>query len=97
MTILASLIFLINNILGAYLFVLIARVVLSWLIGFGVLNDSNKLVAIIHDAAAALIDPVLNKLKSVLPFLAVGPLDLSPVVLYVLIQVIQIVLIGIVL
>ncbi len=97
MSIVASLVFLVNNILGAYLFVLIARVVLSWLIGFNVLNPSNKLVAIVHDAAAALIDPVLAKIRKVLPFLVIGSIDLSPVVLYFVVQVVQIVLVGMVL
>lgn len=97
MTVLATLVFLVNNVLGAYLFVLIARVVLSWLIGFGVLNGANGLVSGVHEIAAAVVDPALAKMKKVLPFLVVGPLDLSPVALYFLIQALQIVLIGLVL
>lgn len=93
---LTSLVVLINNAIGAYIFVLIARVVLSWLIGFGILNESNKLVSVIHTAAAALIDPVLDFLKKHVPFLVVGAVDLSPVALYLLAQVVQIGLLSLV-
>ena len=96
MTTVAAIVFLINNILGMYIFVLMARIILSWLLGFGILNSSNKFVALIHNASAAMVDPVLAKIRKVLPFLVVGGMDLSPIVLYFLIQVVQIVLIGIV-
>lgn len=93
---LTGLVVLLNNAIGGYIFVLVARIVLSWLIGFHVLNSSNKLVSLIDGIAGALVDPVLAFLRSHMPFLVIGSFDLSAIVLYFLLQVVQLGLLSLV-
>lgn len=96
MVFLKGLVLLINNALGLYLTLIIARVIISWLINFSILNPSNKIVSVIDEVIGALVDPVLNLLKEYLPFLVIGSIDVSPVVLYFLVQIVQLGLISLV-
>lgn len=94
---LTTLVVLLNNLLGAYLTLIFARVVMSILVDFKILNGANAVVAFIHDATAALVDPVTSKLTSLMPFLVFGSVDLSPVALYILVQIVQALLLSLVL
>jgi len=96
MTFLSGLILLVNNVLGFYLTLIVARVVLTWLINLKILNGSNKLVGLVDSIAGALVDPAMNLLKKYMPFLVIGSIDISPVVLYILVEVVQIGLISLV-
>jgi YggT family protein len=83
-----ALFWLINEVLSLYLLVVLAAVILSWLIAFGVVNRfSNRLVANVDDALRALTEPALRPIRSVLPNL--GGVDISPIILFLLVGFIQ--------
>lgn len=72
-----------------YLYVLIVRIVLSWF----PISESSPLMPVVR-ALGAVTDPVLKPLRKVLPPLNLGGMgiDLSPVVLCVVLEVILLVL-----
>jgi YggT family protein len=68
--------------LDLYWWVLIASVVLSWLIGFNVVNIRNDMVRSIWTAVEALTEPVLRPIRRFLPNL--GGIDISPIIVLLL-------------
>lgn len=62
-----------------YTYLVIANVVMSLLFQFKVIDWANQTVRQIWNAVAALTEPVLQRIRAVLP--ATGGLDLSPLVL----------------
>ena len=70
---------LIAMILSLYQFIIIAMVVMSWLIGFNVINRHNQIVDMIWRTLVALTEPLLGPIRRALPNM--GGLDLSPLVL----------------
>ena len=75
------------QILKLYSYVVIANVIISWLIAFNVLNTQNRFVYSILEFTYRLTDPILNKIRRFLPNL--GPLDISPIILLLLIWFIE--------
>jgi YggT family protein len=78
------LIWLVDTVLGLYTFVIIAAVVSSWLIAFGVLNIQNHLVRQIVYTLNALTDPLFRRVRKIIP--PIGGLDLSPIVVLIGVQ-----------
>tara|TARA_B100001167_G_C16706505_1_gene274259 strand:- start:193 stop:486 length:294 start_codon:yes stop_codon:yes gene_type:complete len=74
-----SLFYLLIQILDLYWWIVIVNVIISWLIGFNVLNTQNRFVFMIFDFTNRLTNPILNKIRNVLPNF--GTIDASPVVL----------------
>lgn len=64
-----------------YIFIVIARALISWVNP----DPYNPIVRFLHSAT----DPVLYRLRRLLPFLQAGAFDLSPIVLLILLSVIQ--------
>ena len=62
-----------------YTYLVIANVVMSLLFQFNVIDWSNRTVRQIWNAVAALTEPVLQRIRAMLP--AMGGLDLSPLLL----------------
>lgn len=82
-------IFLIN----LYINVVIAAVIVSWLIAFGVVNRHNEFVYMIGRALNALTEPVLRPIREVMPDF--GGLDISPIVLLIILYFIEsVVIVG---
>jgi YggT family protein len=77
-------IWLVDTVLGLYTFVIIAAVVASWLIAFGVLNTSNQVVRQIVQVLDALTEPLFRQVRKVIP--PIGGLDLSPIIVLIGIQ-----------
>ena len=73
---------LIDTVIQLYIYVLLASVILSWLVAFNVINTSNRAVYVIGDALHRLTEPLLGPIRRILPNL--GPVDISPVVLILL-------------
>ena len=69
----------ISYLITLYTYVVIAAVIMSWLIGFNVINAYNPIVRSIWQSVTALTDPLLKPIRRVLPNM--GGLDLSPIVL----------------
>ncbi|OYU77561.1 MAG: hypothetical protein CFE32_05230 [Alphaproteobacteria bacterium PA3] len=78
---------LLNTVLGLFLWVVIAGAVMSWLVAFDVINLRNRFVATIYDTCERLTTPLLNPIRKVIPNL--GGVDLSPVALIIGIQFLQ--------
>ena len=74
-----SLFYLLIQILDLYWWIVIINVIISWLIGFNVLNTQNRFVFMIFDFTNRLTNPILNRIRNVLPNF--GTIDASPVVL----------------
>ncbi|RLB73777.1 MAG: YggT family protein [Deltaproteobacteria bacterium] len=64
-----------------YIFIIIARALISWVNP----DPYNSIVRFLHSAT----DPVLYRLRRLLPFLQAGAFDLSPIVLLLLLSVVQ--------
>jgi YggT family protein len=71
-------------VVGLYIFVVIAAVVVSWLVAFGVLNTYNHLARWLIHALAALTEPVFRQIRRIIPTL--GGLDLSPLIVIIALQ-----------
>ena len=80
--------YLVLQILKIYSYVVIANVIISWLIGFNILNTQNRFVYSILELTYRLTDPILNKIRRFLPNLCI--LDISPIILLILIWFIEI-------
>ena len=78
---------LILEIISLYEYVVIAYIVVSWLISFGVINTYNRFVAQANDVLYRLTEPVLQPIRNLLPNL--GGLDISPIILFVLLRFLQ--------
>ena len=78
-----SLFSVIDQILGLYWLVVILAAVLSWLVGFGIINRSNQLVAMIYEAVWRLTDPIFSYFRRFLHYL--GGIDISPIIVLLII------------
>ena len=74
-------IWLILEVLTIYFWIVIAMVVMSWLVGFNVINAQNQFVRQVHYFLYRLTEPLLGPIRRFLPDL--GGLDLSPMVLLI--------------
>ncbi len=72
-------IWLILSLLKIYFYVILVMVIMSWLIGFNVINGANPYVRQISYALHRLTEPLLGPIRRFLPDL--GGLDISPIVL----------------
>ncbi len=70
---------LIDMALQFYMLVVFVMVIMSWLIGFNVINRHNQVVDTIWRMVIALTEPVLRPIRNMLP--SMGGLDLSPLIL----------------
>ncbi len=64
-----------------YIFILVARALVSWVNP----DPYNAIVRFLHSAT----DPILYRMRRLLPFLQVGAFDLSPIALLFLLSVVQ--------
>lgn len=69
----------ISYLITLYTYIVIAAVIMSWLVGFNVINAHNPMVRSIWQAISAVTDPLLTPIRRMLPNM--GGLDLSPIVL----------------
>ncbi|HEX3486712.1 MAG TPA: YggT family protein [Micropepsaceae bacterium] len=74
-------------ILQLYTYVIIAAVIASWLVGFGIVNSYNPIARSVLRALYALTEPVFGSVRRMLP--AMGGLDLSPLVVLIIIFFLQ--------
>jgi YggT family protein len=77
-------IWLILTILDIYFWVILIAVIMSWLIGFNVINGANPYVRQISYALHRLTEPLLGPIRRMLPDL--GGIDISPIILLLALQ-----------
>jgi YggT family protein len=66
---------------------IIASVVASWLVAFGVVNTRNDVVYRVLDILNRVTEPMLRPIRRLIP--AMGGLDLSPMILLLIIYVLE--------
>jgi YggT family protein len=74
-----ALFWLIDQVIGLYITLVIVQVVLSWLVTFNVINTGNRFVYMVGDFLYRITEPALKPIRRLLPNM--GGIDLSPVVL----------------
>jgi YggT family protein len=74
-------------ILNLYTYVIIAAVIASWLVGFGVINSYNQFARSVLRMLHALTEPVFGPIRRIVP--PTGGLDLSPMIALLLIIFLQ--------
>ena len=73
--------------LNLYLWLVIAAAILSWLIAFNVVNTRNDFVAAVTRFLFGITEPVLRPIRSFLPNF--GGIDISPIILFLIIILIE--------
>lgn len=89
---LINIVWLIDQLIGLYIFVIIVGVILSWLVAFNVVNTRNRFVYLVGDFTHRLTEPALAPIRRFMPDL--GGVDISPVVLILLLYFVRRVLCG---
>jgi YggT family protein len=87
------LILLIQLAVKLYFWVIVVTVVLSWLIGLNIVNGYRPEVRAVQRVCWQLTEPLLRPIRERLP--PIGGMDLSPVVLLLGLQLVEILLIKI--
>lgn len=88
-----SLITVILMAINIYIWFIIGSAILSWLVAFNVVNTSNRVVYMIGDFLYRVTEPALRPIRKIMPNL--GPVDLSPIVLLLIMFFLQSVLTGV--
>lgn len=73
--------------LDVYLWIIIAYVIVSWLVAFGVLNAGNPKARQVTELLERLTDPVLKPVQKYIP--PIAGIDLSPIIVIVGIQILK--------
>jgi YggT family protein len=81
---------LLGQLIHLYILAIIAAVVISLLINFGVINGRSRFVYTIADFLTRLTEPLLGRIRSFLPDL--GGIDISPVIAILVLEALQYVL-----
>ena len=72
------------NIVDLYKFILVIWIVLSWLISFNIVNRYQPFVSRVYKFIEQLTDPVLRYLRKYIPM--VGSVDITPVILFIVLN-----------
>lgn len=84
---LAPLVEVLIYVLELFKWCVIASIILSWLVAFNVVNTRNRAVYMIGDTLYKLTEWALRPIRRVMP--NTGSIDLSPVVLFLIIWLIE--------
>jgi len=80
----------VGYLISIVIMLVIVQFILSLLIAFNVVNMHNDFVAAIWRAVNALLDPILNPIRRIMP--STGAIDFSPLVLIIGLNVLNIIL-----
>ena len=87
-----AVIVLIDQIINIYIWTLLIYIGVGWLVAFRIVNPWQPVVRMITDLLARIHEPLLGKVRRFLPDL--GPVDISPIVLFLAAQFIRNLLIS---
>lgn len=79
---------LISTVASLVWYLVLAYVILSWLVGFNVVNLNNQFVRQIYNGINGLVEPILAPIRRILP--SAGGIDFSPLVLLIGIEILRI-------
>ncbi len=88
-----ALFYLVDTLLNLYKWAVILSAVFSMLVSFNVLDTRNRVVWSIGDFLYRITEPALRPIRRILPNF--GSIDISPIILIVLLQALEILLIRI--
>ena len=88
-------VFVLIQIISLYRYILIVAAIFSWLIAFNVVNTRNQFVAAVAEFLYRITEPVLAPIRRRLP--SFGGLDISPIIVFFLLLLIELYLAGYVL
>jgi YggT family protein len=77
-----------NAAIQLYILVVFVTVIMSWLIGFNVINRHNQFVDAVWRTCLAITEPLLRPIRNILP--SMGGLDISPIILLIGLNALQI-------
>ena len=77
-------IFIVRGLLNFVLFVIVASAIMSWLVGFNVINMRNPFVYSVVRFLEAVSRPVLRPFQRLIPSL--GGVDISPIIVILIIS-----------
>lgn len=78
MQFIATLFWILREVLQLYMWCFIISAILSWLVAFNVINMNNRFIYTVGDILYRLTEPVLRPIRNILPNF--GGLDFSPLV-----------------
>ena len=90
MSVIDPLLYILIYLVGVYYWVVIASVILSWLVGFNVINTRNQFVAGAGRFLWQLTEPALKPIRRRVP--TFGNFDISPIILIIVLIFIEMVL-----
>jgi YggT family protein len=67
--------------------VFLIMIIMSWLIGFNVINTRNQFVSTVWRVINQITEPILRPIRRVIP--PVGGLDLSPIIVFIILFFLQ--------
>jgi YggT family protein len=73
--------YLLDMLLTLFFYAVIASVIMSWLVQFGVINRSSPFVSQVGDFLYKLTEPALRPIRNALPDF--GGIDISPIILII--------------
>ncbi len=73
--------------IGIYKWIVILSVIMSWLVNFNIINNSNNFVVGLMQFLYRVTEPVLARIRRFIPIM--GGFDLSPVVLILILWFVQ--------
>lgn len=80
--------FIIHSIINFMIFMIFLSVILSWLVGFNVVNRHNQFVNMIWGFANAITEPLMRPVRQLIP--SFGGIDISPLVVLLGLNALQI-------
>lgn len=86
-TILIPVLQVISVALNLYWWVVLIAVIMSWLVMLNMINTHNQIIRTIGNIVHQLTEPVLRRIRRVIP--SAGNVDLSAIVLFLLILLVQ--------
>jgi len=78
---------LIDTVIWIFTWILIVNIALGWLIHFNILNPRQQLVRMVGEVTYRITEPVLRPIRRYIP--SIGGLDLSPIILILLLQLLR--------
>ncbi len=77
----------VDTVLLLFMYVLVARIILSWMFAFQVINPRHPVAWRVDHFTRAVTDPIMRPIQRALP--AMGGVDLSPIVVFIVIIVVR--------
>lgn len=81
-------VFVLIQIISLYRYILIIAAIFSWLIAFNVVNTRNQFISAVAEFLYRITEPLLGPIRRRLPNF--GGLDISPIILFFLLLLIEI-------